>query len=90
MTGRGFYIIIGAIIAGVFFVSQLHAQSSASPNWQRINSAIVRHDRAIHDLRVLVVRTCAIHQFRDDWSAYWERDDDTRNFCAEFVAQIGK
>lgn len=94
--------IVGAIGATIFAATFDDANANQGNNdrvyvtrgeWQRLAGqhafVIRRHTRAINDLTRLVIRVCAIRQY-EDMSGMWERNDDTRNMCAEFVSQIGR
>jgi len=45
--------------------------------------------RSLDDIRLLLNRTCAIRQY-EDMSAEWERNDNERELCQEFISQIGR
>lgn len=53
------------------------------------DARVTRHEYAIRDIKRLIIRVCAIHQY-EDYSARFERDDNTRWLCAEIVSQINK
>lgn len=72
------------IIIGVLIVGAVIHDANASPD-----TASGNVNRAIKDLKVLALRSCALRVY-EDHSGQWERDDDARDMCAEFVSQIGR
>lgn len=76
-----FSIVLAALIVALGNVA-------AAPQ-EPAETRVTRLERSIDDVLLLAARTCAL-RVHEDGSAGWERDDDARELCAEFVSQIGR